>query len=84
MSDPAKYRTKEEVEEYKMRDPLERVRKTILDNNWATEADLEAAEEKVMVEVLASVEFSESSPYPEGSALWEDVYSEPNYPFITE
>jgi pyruvate dehydrogenase E1 component alpha subunit len=84
MSDPAKYRTKEEVEEYKMRDPLERVRKTILDNNWANEADLEAVEEKVMVEVLASVEFSENSPYPEGSALWEDVYSEPNYPFITE
>jgi hypothetical protein len=35
-----------------------------------------------MVEVLASVEFSENSPYPEGAALWEDVYAEPNYPFI--
>ena len=84
MSDPAKYRTKEEVEEYKMRDPLERVRKTITDNNWASQADLDGIEEKIMETILASVEFSENSPYPEQSALFEDVYSEPNYPFITE
>jgi pyruvate dehydrogenase E1 component alpha subunit len=84
MSDPAKYRTKEEVEEYKMRDPLERVRKTIMDNNWASQADLDGIEEKIMETILESVEFSENSPYPEQSALFEDVYSEPNYPFITE
>ncbi len=84
MSDPAKYRTKEEVEEYKMRDPLERVRKTIIDNNWASQAELDGIEEKIMETILASVEFSENSPYPEHSALFEDVYSEPNYPFITE
>jgi pyruvate dehydrogenase E1 component alpha subunit len=63
---------------------LERVRKSILDNNWASENELEAIEEKIMVEVLASVEFSENSAYPESAALWEDVYSEPNYPFIKE
>ncbi len=84
MSDPAKYRTKEEVEEYKMRDPLERVKQTILTNKWATEAELDVIEEKIVAEVQASVDFSENSPYPDGSALWEDVYSEPNYPFITE
>jgi len=84
MSDPAKYRTKEEVEQYKVRDPLERVRKTIIDNKYATDAELETIEEKIMADVLASVDFSENSPYPEGTALWEDVYAEPNYPFITE
>lgn len=84
MSDPAKYRTKEEVEDYKTKDPLERVRKTILDKKWATEKELETIEEKIMAEVLESVEFSERSEYPLPSALWEDVYSEPNYPFITE
>lgn len=84
MSDPAKYRTKEEVEQYKVRDPLERVRKTIIDNKFATDAELETIEEKIMADVLASVDFSENSPYPEGTALWEDVYAEPNYPFITE
>ena len=67
-----------------MRDPLERVRKTITDNNWASESELESIEEKIMETILASVEFSENSPYPEQSALFEDVYSEPNYPFITE
>lgn len=84
MSDPAKYRTKEEVEEYKMRDPLEKVKQTILTNKWATEAELESIEEKIIAEVQASVDFSENSPYPDGSELWEDVYSEPNYPFIKE
>lgn len=48
MSDPAKYRTKEEVEHYKSLDSIEQVRNTILENNFATEADLEAIEEKIM------------------------------------
>lgn len=84
MSDPAKYRTKEEVEEYKMRDPLEKTRKKILDNNWANEIELEQLEAKVIEVVQSSVEFSESSALPLHSALFEDVYSEPNYPFITQ
>lgn len=84
MSDPAKYRTKEEVEEYKQKDPIEQVKAALLKNKWASEQDLEATEAEVQAEVQASVEFSENSPWPEASALWEDVYAEPDYPFITE
>ncbi len=84
MSDPAKYRTKEEVEEYKQQDPIEQVRKVILDNNYATQAELDAIEEKIASVIQDSVEFSENSPWPDASELYTDVYMEPNYPFINE
>lgn len=83
MSDPAKYRSKEEVEEYKAQDPLEKVRNTLLDKKWYTESELEAWEEKIMQVVLESVEFAENSPYPDESELYTDVYME-EYPFIIE
>jgi pyruvate dehydrogenase E1 component alpha subunit len=84
MSDPAKYRTKEEVEEYKKKDPLEQVKATILKNKFADENWLEQVEARIEQEVNASVEFAENSPFPEPSDLYNDVYAEPNYPFITE
>ncbi len=84
MSDPAKYRTKEEVEAYKKKDPLEIVKQTILDKKYANEKWLDEVEAEIENEVNESVTFAENSPYPEAQALFEDVYSEPNYPFITE
>jgi pyruvate dehydrogenase E1 component alpha subunit len=84
MSDPAKYRTKEEVEDYKNQDPIEQVKATILKKKYATESDLDLIEEKIVEIVADSVTFSEDSPYPEAAALYEDVYFEPNYPFIKE
>ena len=75
---------KEEVEEYKNQDPIEQVKSTLLKKKYASEADLEAIEEKIAEIVNESVTFSENSPYPEASALYEDVYFEPNYPFIKE
>ncbi len=84
MSDPAKYRTKEEVEEYKSQDPIEQVKAVLLKKKYASEADLEAIEEKILAIVNDSVEFSEASPYPDASELYQDVYFEPNYPFIKE
>jgi len=84
MSDPQKYRTKEEVEEYKQRDPIEQVRKTILDKKIATEKDFEAIEQKVNGQVEASVKFAEESKYPDPSEAMHDIYAEPNYPFILD
>lgn len=83
MSDPAKYRTKEEVEHYKSIDPIEIVRKTLLDNQWANEADLEGINEKINLQVKQSVEFAENSPYPSDDELYKDIYQQPDYPFIT-
>ncbi len=83
MSDPAKYRTKEEVQKYKEIDPIEVVGRTLVSKKWATEADLEAIEEEINTVINDSVEFSENSPYPDPSELYTDVYVE-DYPFIVE
>jgi len=84
MSDPAKYRSKEEVEEYKSKDPIEQVLKTILENKFATEKEIEAINEEVKKVVDDSVQFAEDSPYPDPSELYKDVYVQEDYPYITE
>jgi pyruvate dehydrogenase E1 component alpha subunit len=84
MSDPAKYRTKEEVEEYKKKDPLEQVKATILKNKFATEQWFDEQETKIEHIVQESVTFAEESPFPDPSEIYADVYAEPDYPFINE
>ena len=84
VSDPQKYRTKDEVEEYKNQDPITKVSKTILDNNFATEADLKAIDDKITLIVDASVKFAEESPWPDDSEVYKDVYIDQNYPFIVD
>jgi pyruvate dehydrogenase E1 component alpha subunit len=84
MSDPAKYRTKEELESFKQKDPIENVKDSILKHKYATEKWFDELEIKLAAMIDDSVEFAENSPYPLASAIYEDVYSEPNYPFITE
>ena len=82
MSDPAKYRTKEELEDYRNRDAIEGVRHTLLSNNMATEADLEAIDEAIKARVNEAVEFAETSPYPTPDELYKDVYVQADYPYI--
>jgi len=84
MSDPAKYRTKEEVETYKKQDPLEQVRSTILKQKFAKEEDLKNIESKIKEVVNDAVKFAEESPYPDPSELFKDVYMQEDYPFIME
>ena len=62
MSDPQKYRTKEEVEGYKKQDPIEDVRATMLEKKWATEAELETMDDAVKKEVEEAVKFAQDSP----------------------
>jgi pyruvate dehydrogenase E1 component alpha subunit len=84
MSDPQKYRSKEEVEEYKHRDPIEQIRAVILDNKLATAEDLEAIDKKVKEIVAESVQFAEDSDFPDASEAYTDVYAENDYPFIMD
>lgn len=84
MSDPAKYRTKDEVENYKKQDPLQQVLNTIIKNKYASDEELEAIQTRVKEEVDECIKFSEESPFPEGKELYEDVYTQKDYPFITE
>lgn len=84
MSDPAKYRSKDEVEEYKEKDPLTHVLRVIQENNYATEAEIEAINEKVRAEVEDCVQFAEDSPYPDVSEMYKDIYQEDDYPYIVD
>lgn len=82
MSDPQKYRTKEEVEEYKHRDPIDHIKSIIFDHKLATEDDLTVIENKIKQIVLDSVQFAEESKYPDASEAYTDVYVENDYPFV--
>lgn len=84
MSDPQKYRSKEEVEEYKQRDPIEQVKHTILSKKIATEKELEAIDQKVNAQVEESVRFAEESKYPDPAEALHDIYEQKDYPFVTD
>jgi len=84
MSDAQSYRTKDEVKEYQLQDPISKVLKTLEDNKWIDEAGIEKIEETVKAMVEESVKFAEESPYPEADELFKDVYAEGNYPYIIE
>ncbi|NNE24754.1 MAG: pyruvate dehydrogenase (acetyl-transferring) E1 component subunit alpha [Rhizobiales bacterium] len=77
MSDPAKYRTKEEVQ--KMReehDPIEQVKRRLLENGHASEDELKAIDSEVRAIVTDAAEYSQSNPEPDAAELWTDIYIE--------
>lgn len=84
MSDPASYRTKDEVEGYKKKDPIEQVLETLKKNKWITDKEIEKMEEKIKAQVDESVKFAEESPYPTVDELYKDVYVQKDYPYIKE
>jgi len=82
MSDPAKYRTKEELEAKKKEDPIIRLKSYLLQHGLSTNEELDAIDDEVKKEVQASVEFAEKSPFPPLESIYEDVYVQPDYPFL--
>ncbi|MFZ4561392.1 MAG: pyruvate dehydrogenase (acetyl-transferring) E1 component subunit alpha [Saprospiraceae bacterium] len=84
VSDPAKYRTKEEVQSYQDRDPLKITEEKILQFKLATEEEIQAIKDRVKLEIDDSVEFAENSPLPPASELYTDNYVQEDYPFIRD
>jgi pyruvate dehydrogenase E1 component alpha subunit len=84
MSDPQKYRTKEEVAEWMEQDPIEHCLRVIQAQKWLSEKELADIDAWVKKEVEESVAFAENSPYPEPHELYEDVYVQADYPYIKE
>lgn len=84
MSDPQKYRTKEEVAEYQEQDPIEYVLRKIRENKWLSENEIEAIESEIKNVVEESVQFAENSPYPDASELYKDVYVQEDYPYVKD
>ena len=84
MSDPAKYRTKEEVEAYKKLDPIETTLDTIVKKKYATQAQIDEIIAKVDKEIDDCVKFAEESPYPEDSEIYQHIYTQADYPYLME
>ncbi|MEY3086283.1 MAG: pyruvate dehydrogenase (acetyl-transferring) component subunit alpha [Bacteroidota bacterium] len=84
MSDPQKYRTKDEVAEWMEQDPIEHCLRIIKAQKWLSEQELADIDAWVKKEVEESVTFAENSPYPEAHELYEDVYFQADYPYIKE
>jgi pyruvate dehydrogenase E1 component alpha subunit len=74
MSDPAKYRSKDEVQKMRSEhDPIEQVKKRLLEMKWATEDELKAIDKEVRDIVADSAEFAQSDPEPDPSELYTDI-----------
>ncbi len=84
MSDPQKYRTKEEVAEWKLRDPIELIKDRMLTNKIVTQEELDAIDERVKKQVDEAVKFAEESPWPKPEEAFEDIYVQADYPFLRE
>jgi pyruvate dehydrogenase E1 component alpha subunit len=84
MSDPAKYRSKEEMEEYKLRDPLETTLVKLKEQFGMSDEEIEKITDRVKSEVEESVKFAEESPLPNDDEALKDVYAQEDYPFIMD
>ncbi len=74
MSDPAKYRSKEEVQEKRdHHDPINNLKRYLLDNKIAKEEEFDLIDEEVKNKVNEAIEFSENSPEPDESELYTDI-----------
>ncbi len=82
VSDPAKYRTKDEVSHYKDLDPLKITEKRLLERGFATEDEVKALKNAIKTEIDEAVKFAEASPFPDGKELWTDNYVQEDYPYI--
>ena len=74
MSDPGKYRTKEEVEEMMRFDPIYQFGRRLLEQERFTQAELDSLDTEIQAQVEEAVRFSEESPLPPAESLYEDVY----------
>src|SRR5699024_1399481 len=83
MSDPMKYRTKEELQEYEKLDPIERMKKYLLDEEIIDQDKVDAIQDEVENTVMEAIDFAEESDFPDESALYEDMFVEDDYPFHT-
>jgi pyruvate dehydrogenase E1 component alpha subunit len=82
MSDAQKYRTKEEVEEYRKIDPITQVKDILIQNSYASEEEISVMDSRVKERVLECQKFAEESPFPEINVMYDAVYEQKDYPFL--
>jgi pyruvate dehydrogenase E1 component alpha subunit len=81
MSDPGNYRTKEELEEFRSYDPIERLKTYMREQKLAVDDDFKAVEDDIEQLVLDAIDFAEESDFPDPKELFEDVYEQQDYPY---
>ncbi|TDG95795.1 Acetoin:2,6-dichlorophenolindophenol oxidoreductase subunit alpha [Cardinium endosymbiont of Culicoides punctatus] len=82
MSDPANYRTKEEVESYKDQDPILKIQRLILEKKVGNESDLSSINDRVKAKIAEAINFAETSPFPDPATVYHYIYKQDNYPFL--
>ncbi len=84
VSDPGKYRSKDELKAYMDKDPIKMLEAMMLDNNVASEDDIKKIKNQVKEEIEDAVKFAEESPLPKPEDLYVHNYVQEDYPFIKE
>jgi pyruvate dehydrogenase E1 component alpha subunit len=74
MADPEEYRSKEEVEEWRQRDPIKAFADRLVEEGVLTEDDVKEFDEKAIEVVDEAVDFADSSPFPDLDSLYDDIY----------
>lgn len=83
VSDPAKYRTPEELENYKEQDPIDQLKDYILEHKLLNISDLESIDQAILKEIDEAETFAEESHFPPASELYTDNYLQEDYPFTS-
>ncbi len=76
MSDPAEYRTREELENFKQRDPINYMADILIDEGIIGESDTDSIQQEMEDRVQEALDFAEESPEPDREELYEDVYED--------
>lgn len=84
VSDPGKYRSKDELAAYMEKDPLKMIEAELLSKEMINEADLDKIREKIKLEIDDASEFAENSEFPDASELYTDNYQQEDYPFMKD
>jgi pyruvate dehydrogenase E1 component alpha subunit len=84
VSDPAKYRPKEEVEEYKLKDPVKVTEAKILKEKYATVEEINSIKKEIKLSIDQALAFANDSNYPDPAELYTDNYMQTDYPFIMD
>lgn len=84
VSDPAKYRTKDELNEYRDQDPIKMTEKKMIDNKMATADEIKEIKAKINKEIEDALKFAEESAFPDGAELFSDNYLQEDYPYIKD
>ena len=82
MSDPQKYRTKEEVARYQDHDPIGRLEKILREKNLLDEAKVAAINDEIHEQVEKAHLEADAAPFPPSEDIWKDVYANPFPPYL--